>query len=411
MMANGKRAMAFSPNSSSKLMNEDLAQEVLVKPSVNGILTKQDVNALPQTPTVDLKAKQRFTSSDRAEPISMVSSESECEQLPYSDLQGVVIEVEGNIGSGKSTLTRLMKEVVNKDHSDEKACSVFFETINNDFLGAFYSNIKRYSFAFQMYMLTTRMYQMDEGYRQADHEERLVLLDRGAVGDTVFALLNHEAGNMDDDELKIYKSVCKQRMPESISERVDMVMYLDVDPVECHRRVTTERKNDAEDGIPLAYLESVDHCYFHLLMDWFANRKGTYHELNIGAAPRILVLRWDAYGDCRESLKEVQRVMSGERRSPTVQFAAELKEGGTQEGEQKACVVYDTMEKLEAAFALLKQTSAPTEDKAITTAYVNWELEHCNAFRRVSMYYLSVQGNLTFYGESTAITNKVLDGN
>jgi hypothetical protein len=73
---------------------------------------------------------------------------------------------------------------------------------------------------------------------------------------------------MDDGEMAIYKSVCRDRLPKSISHCVDMVMYLDVDPAECHRRVTTLRQNKAEDGIPLPYMEGVDTTYFHLFMDW-----------------------------------------------------------------------------------------------------------------------------------------------
>jgi hypothetical protein len=46
-----------------------------------------------------------------------------------------------------------------------------------------------------MYMLTTRLYQLEESSRLAKTEDKMVFLDRGAVGDTLFALLNYQVGD------------------------------------------------------------------------------------------------------------------------------------------------------------------------------------------------------------------------
>lgn len=81
---------------------------------------------------------------------------------------------------------------------------------------------------------------------QAKQENRFVMLDRGAVGDTLFALQNYKIGNMSDEEMEVYRSVCAERLPASIADKVDAVLYLDVEPRECHRRVLALRKNAAE---------------------------------------------------------------------------------------------------------------------------------------------------------------------
>ena len=255
-----------------------------------------------------------------------------------------------------------------------------------------------------MYMLTTRLYQMDEGYRKADHEDALVLLDRGAVGDTVFALLNHQMNNMDDEEINIYKSVCQQRMPASISERVDIVLYLDVSPNECHRRVTKERLNEAEEGIPLSYLEAVDDCYFHLLMDWFGNRKGSYHELNIGKPPQIIVLRWENYGDCREAIKEIQKLIDNSRNSPTVEFTKDLNTIKENIINENDILTLDTSDEIEYRYKLLLEQQYHCFDNnehLKSTLHINWDLPHTNSFKRIVMLFLSLQGKVVFYGKST----------
>jgi hypothetical protein len=122
----------------------------------------------------------------------------------WASLEGLVIEVEGNIGSGKSTITGAMKN--SRNQVSEYSSEVFCETISNNFLGAFYSDSRRFSFAFQMYVLTIRLYQMEEAGRQAKVEGKMVFLDRSTIGDAVFALLNHKMGNMDSTELEIYRS-------------------------------------------------------------------------------------------------------------------------------------------------------------------------------------------------------------
>jgi thymidine kinase/deoxynucleoside kinase len=312
----------------------------------------------------------------------------------WASLEGLVIEVEGNIGSGKSTVTKAMKSVMN-NHSQENTSEVFFETINNAFLAAFYTETKRFSFAFQMYMLTTRLYQMEEATRQAKQENRMVMLDRGAVGDTVFALLNHKMGNMDDTEINIYKSVCRDRMPRSISENVDMVLYLDVDPAECHRRVTGERKNDAEEGIPLAYLQAVDECYFHLMMDWMGSIDANHSDFidtNCGPPPPLCVMRWEKYGTPSQVIIELERVARKQRRVPTIRFdkaTAPLEE---------AHVKLETQAQVDEFFATLGEHDPCFTEKR--TASINWALEHSNNFRRVSFGLLAQCMDIHFYGRT-----------
>jgi len=260
-------------------------------------------------------------------------------------------------------------------------CSVFGELINNDFLGAFYSDSKRYGFAFQMYMLTTRLYQIDEASRQAKLERKVAFLDRGAVGDTLFAILSHKLGNMDSQDMAVYKSVCRQRLPASLSDKVDILLYLDVCPAECHRRVTTVRKNEAEKGVPLDYLESVDAVYFELLVQWQGNKHGEYHDVNIGVCPRMVFLRWDRFGNTEDVIAVLESVATGMRRLPSVTFKT------------VANVVFATEDDIKGAHRQLIQTDDIHFDRDQPVS-VNWSLPHDNSFRRVVMFFLAEGADL-----------------
>lgn len=64
----------------------------------------------------------------------------------YSSLHSLVVEVEGNIGSGKSTLTEKMKTLLNLHSGDDKLSSVHGEKVNTTFLSAFYQNTAKYAY-------------------------------------------------------------------------------------------------------------------------------------------------------------------------------------------------------------------------------------------------------------------------
>jgi len=319
-------------------------------------------------------------------------------QTSLDNLRGKVIEIEGNIGSGKTTLGKLLMNFMNSECKTAD-CLMFSEKVHDTFLSAFYGNPKRYAFAFQMYMLTTRLYQIDNGYREARENKKLVLLDRGAVGDTLFALTSHSLGSMDDQDLKIYQSVCKERLPSTLSSKVDMVVYLDVEPSECHRRMNALRKRESEAGVPLSYLEEVDSCYFHLFIDWLAERRGTFYDMNIGTPPPIVVLRWSNFGKIEDVMMRFQQIVDGECLSPVIKFQLLAPE--------KEYTI-DTKEEMSIAYQSLisPDTKVPEGQSqgdmvglSRPLVAINWSLKHDNAFKRVVMYYLSISAKIIFYGE------------
>jgi deoxyadenosine/deoxycytidine kinase len=320
-------------------------------------------------------------------------------------LRSSVIEVEGNIGSGKSTLTHNLSQLALDEASESDFSVVHGEKVNPVFLKAFYENSQQYAFAFQMYMLTTRLYQIDEAHRQADKEGKLVFLDRGAVGDVLFALQNFKIGNMNRADMAVYRSVCTERLPASLAERVNAVVFLDVEPEVCWYRMTTVRQREAEEGVPLSYLDGIDSVYFHLLVDWLAGRKGGFHDMNIGAAPPVMVVRWDKFGCSKDVMKDLYKLVCGQRASPTVAFTLDeaIAPGAVD-------LTVDTAEQALALYATLKETDsllvADAETGALRparTLAMRWGLEHTVAFRKVAMYVFSEQGSVVFYGQDTAV--------
>lgn len=252
-----------------------------------------------------------------------------------------------------------------------------------------------------MYMLTTRLYQMEESARQAASEGRCVFLDRGAVGDTLFAIQSHKSKSIDDEDMCVYQSVCRERLPASLSDKVDMVLYLDVEPTECHHRMTSLRKRDAESGVPLSYLEALDSGYFHLLCNWLGGRKDGEYDLNVGAAPPVVVIPWTHFGDSKSVLTILDALRRGTRVSPTVTFQVGCPSSSDE------YTILATAADIETVYTRVKERVYPTlNNGTFPNAHrvaIHWDLEHTNAFKRVVMSYFYACAHVTFYGPSTIV--------
>lgn len=392
-----KRIRALSPRSLDRISSFSTMSE-------KDFQTKSAPSPMMSTPTLPL-CNAGCETADGSTPICTMQDSDPFASV-IARLAGKCIEVEGNIGSGKSTLTnnlfKLALDTAKTSLNDDEFSFVHGEKVNHTFLKMFYENPTTYAFAFQLYMLTTRIFQMDEAYRQSHKEGKLVFLDRGAVGDVLFALHNYNSGNMSEEEMKVYESVTNERLPASLSEKVNAVLFLDVDPEQCWYRMTTVRQREAENGVPPAYLNGIDSVYFHLFIDWLGRRQGGFYDMNIGTPPPIMVARWNNFGCTREVMTQLADLVDGIRSSPEVNFAVELPENVR----SSAQYVVSTEEQMESLWKSLKekdQLFALDNVTPVTNIAIDWSLTHGPAFKRVSMCVLSNCGKIQYFGESTSI--------
>ena len=121
------------------------------------------------------------------------------------------IAIEGVIGAGKTTLSKMLGETLNANVVLEK-----FE--ENPFLKDFYRDPDRYAFQTQIFFLLTR-YKQQRDLFQADLFHRFLVTDYIFEKDKIFAYLT-----LADEELKLYET-----MIGSIEHNVptpDVVVYL-----------------------------------------------------------------------------------------------------------------------------------------------------------------------------------------
>ena len=167
------------------------------------------------------------------------------------------IAIAGNIGSGKTTLTRML---VDHFHWTPKYESVDF----NPYLADFYNDMERWSFNIQVYFLNKRFLDVVE---ISKHEE-IIVQDRSSYEDAcIFAPNLHNMGLMSTRDFENYSSLFK--LMSSLVKAPDLLIYLRSSIPHLVGNIQ-KRGREYESSIRLDYLKGLNALY----EEWIEN----YHD-------------------------------------------------------------------------------------------------------------------------------------
>ena len=168
-----------------------------------------------------------------------------------------MIIIEGNVGAGKSTLTKQLSEYL--------GAKPFYEPVeSNPYLDKFYKDPKKYALAMQFYLMSNRYNMHLEGIQHIWKNKQTCIYDRSIYGDFVFAKKNWLDGNMSDLDFKNYNSMRKVMFKNLLVPHI--TIYLNNDPEITYRNIHN-RSRDCEQEIPLEYLKGLDNLYKELIFE------------------------------------------------------------------------------------------------------------------------------------------------
>jgi deoxyadenosine/deoxycytidine kinase len=164
------------------------------------------------------------------------------------------VVVAGNIGCGKTTLTKKL--------SENLGWKPFYESVSdNPYLSDFYADMSRWSFPLQIYFLTHRFetHKLIEGSHASSIQDRSIYEDAN-----IFARALYEQGNLDkrdyDNYVTLYKSMIEYLSPPTL------MIFLKRSVPKLLERIAM-RGRDYEQSIPVDYLTRLNQYYG----DWYDN--------------------------------------------------------------------------------------------------------------------------------------------
>ena len=189
------------------------------------------------------------------------------------------IAIAGNIGSGKTTLTRLLAK--------RYGWTPRFEPVdNNPYLADFYADMKRWAFNTQIYFLNKRFKEVVE----ISQSSETIIQDRTIFEDArIFAPNLHAQGMMSDRDFENYTDLFELMI--SLVKLPDLMIYIRSTIPTLVAQIQ-KRGREYEQGIRIDYLEGLGRRY----EEWISTYKGN-----------LIIVDGDTvkFGDSAEDLQKV----------------------------------------------------------------------------------------------------------
>jgi len=158
------------------------------------------------------------------------------------------VAIAGNIGSGKTTLTRLLSK-------HYKWQPHYEEVEDNPYLDDFYNQMERWSFNLQIYFLNSRFRQILDIHKTGKN----VIQDRTIYEDAyIFAPNLHAMGLMTNRDFENYKSLFD--LMEEVTECPDLIIYLRSSIPNLVAQIH-KRGREYENSISIDYLSRLNERY------------------------------------------------------------------------------------------------------------------------------------------------------
>lgn len=158
------------------------------------------------------------------------------------------IAIAGNIGAGKTTLTKLLSKHF-------KWTPQYEDVVDNPYLDDFYNEMERWSFNLQIYFLNSRFRQLLD----IKEIKKTIIQDRTIYEDAyIFAPNLHAMGLLTNRDYNNYKSLFD--LMESVVDAPDLMIYLRSSIPNLVSQIH-KRGRDYENSISIDYLSRLNERY------------------------------------------------------------------------------------------------------------------------------------------------------
>lgn len=169
------------------------------------------------------------------------------------------IAIAGNIGSGKTTLTKMLAQHYGWQPK-------FESVIHNPYLEDYYKDIHRWSFPLEVYFLKERF----RDVLDIEKTDEVVIQDRSIFeGVYVFAANNMAQGNLSERDFETYMNLFE--LMTMVTKTPDLMIYLRSSLQRLIDNIA-KRGRDYEQSIPIEYLRGLNDRYEDFIYNKYKGR-------------------------------------------------------------------------------------------------------------------------------------------
>lgn len=184
------------------------------------------------------------------------------------------VAIEGNIGSGKSTMLKVFKEFAEVQLLPEPV-SKWCDLKGHNLLGLLYEDPDRWSFQFQSFVQLTRLQLLlreskaaSETTDQNGQQIGVKILERSIQNNRCcFLELARKLKSLCEEELAVLNE-WHDWLESTMDLKLDLIVYLRTTPEVAYERMRVRNRKE-EAGAPLSYLQSLHTAY----EEWLIQRK------------------------------------------------------------------------------------------------------------------------------------------
>ena len=173
-----------------------------------------------------------------------------------------IFSIEGNIGSGKTTLIKYLQQLNENIILIEEPLSEWQNIAGENLLEKKNIDMERWGYSFEVYVLITKINNLIKASESYENN-KIILIERCILSDKAFFDVNVKNGKCNSMENAMFNNLYNF-LCENVYPKLEGVIFLDTPVDECLKRMKTRGRKE-EEKIDKDYLNTLNDTFCEIL--------------------------------------------------------------------------------------------------------------------------------------------------
>ena len=175
----------------------------------------------------------------------------------------IIFSIEGNIGSGKTTLIKYLQQLKENLVLIAEPLSEWQNISGENLLEKKNADMERWGYSFEVYVLVTKIKNLIKAVENNKNNNNIILIERCLLSDKAFFDVNVKNGKSNSMENAMFNNFY-DFLSQNVYPKLNGVIFLDTPVDECIKRIKLRGRKE-EEKIDKDYLISLNDTFNELL--------------------------------------------------------------------------------------------------------------------------------------------------